>query len=263
MLLTAFFLLAAAVSASPDEMVPAVATDTCFSEVLIHISSDPVRICLNLLDTGPDSCIDVIIGGNVLSGVSLHFTRTDTTGWHYAGIIQPDSVVSPPDLRMEIITGNDGTLQRASFYTERHDTLGKRIPGMSIDSDRPVLPDTLPTASLHLRRTVHSCRPIEQPAVVVYRKYTYPPNYRRDPVYNYPERSMFHSGKSVRMPTAGSLENRAQQYIYFHCSTLAPLRFDDPEELEKNEAFRNRLKKSRPVKKKKKKKPFLRFRPLR
>jgi hypothetical protein len=232
----------------------------CVPEVRLQLSPAPVSICLNRFNPlTPDSCVEVTIGGDELSGVSLHFTRTDTTGWRYSGSTSPDSDKQSSLLRIEITGDEQGDLLRAIVYPDNRNT---PINIAAIENDRPALPDTLSQFNLHYERHARRCRQPQPREIVETRVYIYPPNYRRDPDFNCAERAMFHSGMSVRMPTSASLENRAQLYIYWHVQKLAPLKFDEPKELVKGEAIRNRFARPKKSKPEKEKKHFLRFKPL-
>ncbi len=256
-------LIAVILAALPADDSPVTDVSVCLPEVRLEISPAPVSICLNRFNPlTPDSCVEVTIGGDELSGVSLHFTRTDTTGWRYSGSTSPENDEQRSLLRIEITGDEQGDLLRAIVYPDNRDTFSTPIDISAVENDRPVLPDTLSQFNLHYKRNARLCRQPQPREIVENRVYIYPPNYRRDPDFNCAERAMFHSGMSVRMPTSGSLEHRAQLYIYWHIQKLAPLKFDEPEELVKGETIRNRFARPKKSKPEKEKKPFLRFKPL-
>ncbi|MBN1756930.1 MAG: hypothetical protein JW863_01345 [Chitinispirillaceae bacterium] len=248
----------------PDNTIPPNESFQCSPEIVLDFSPAPWSVCLNRFDpVEADSCVDLLIEIPQLSGISLHFVRTDTTGWRYSGIIDTDSSGTPIDLRIDLAKTPEGDLLHAVFHPEITKNMTVSTNMLVHQNDRPARPDTIPSFTMHLRRTTRLCHPPVR-YIVENRIFTYPPGYRRDPVYNCAERSMFHSGMSVRMPTAGSLEKRAQEYLYWHCMTLSPLTFENPEELVKNEALKNRFTRKKRIRKEKKPgKSRFRLQPLR
>jgi hypothetical protein len=266
-LIFCLFLTADISMADPAEITPIenslTAAATCLPEVIIHTLPSPWSFCLNTLAPGPDSCIDITIDGSRHFGAQIHFSRSDSVNWQYRGMTFPDSGTIPADVRIELNNGSDGNLVQAQFYPQtQYDSL-TFPPQIRIENDRPAPPDTSkPDLNIAIYRTVTDCQPKRWKVVVEERHYSYPPGFRRDPVLNYPELSMFHYGRSVRMPTARSLENRAQLFLYWH-TMLDPLKFEDSEEVWRKEAVYNKFRKPPQSKPEKPKKPPpVTFKPL-
>jgi hypothetical protein len=59
------------------------------------------------------------------------------------------------------------------------------------------------------------------------RHYTYPPDYmRREPVINYPELSLSISGKSIKLPTSASINERGFLTGYWHNTNTDKLKYE-------------------------------------
>lgn len=251
---------------SPPDTVPQESgfTVPCYPEICIQMSPLPMNICLNGMSPEGDSCVTVSIDGSRIFGAIFHFSRSADGKWSYSGMNIFDSIGKPSEIHVEVSQDSGGNLKRVHIIPGRRGDSLQLSARIRIVNDRPADTATDSDIGIIISQTVFDCRQNKPRLVIEERKYTYPPGYRRDPVLNYPELSMFHYGISVRMPTARSLEHRAQLYLYWHCRVLAELEYDDPEEMERKEAAVNRLKdkKEKPPAKKKKK-PLISFRPLR
>ena len=247
-----------------DSTDVAFAVDSCYPEVKIHTVPVPVNICLNSMNAENDSCVAVSIDGRELFGVTLHFTRSFIGIWSYTDMEISDSSGISPRIRIELVNDPEGILTHAYVFPEDAGDSLRLLTDVHIENDRSVVPDAKMTVNLGISRTAYYCQPEKPHEVVGQYMYNFPLGHRRDPVLNHPELSMFHCGKSVRMPTSQSLENRAQLYLYWHCQKLAELEFDDPDEIERTLSAINRMSRKKEQKiKKKKKKPLITFKSLR
>ncbi len=234
----------------------------CLPEVRIQIPPRPMSICLNQMRPGKDSCVEVIINGDGYFNAYIHFFYMDGREWNYSGMTRFDSNKPLPDFRIELTHGPKGNLARASFVTNNHIDTVTPLPHLHNSvNDLPLQPDTCHAAVLNVLRRAYVCRP-EYRVLVEERVYTYPPGFRRDPVLNYPELSIFHYGMSVYIPTAYSLENRAQLSIYWHILKLPELEYDDPYKIKNAAAANHQKGKQRKPRMNKRKASVIFFRPL-
>jgi hypothetical protein len=113
--------------------------------------------------------------------------------------------------------------------------------------------DSTVTLLYEVHRNVFIC-PEHPQAKTEDRVFTYPAWYmKREPALNYPELSMFHYGKSIKVPTDESVRLRGILINYWHIQHPPDLTYEDP-------------KRSIPEKRsepKRKKKPFFTIKPLR
>jgi len=90
---------------------------------------------------------------------------------------------------------------------------------------------------------------------------------RREPVQNNLESSMFHSGGQIRMPAGGEVHLRGYYKNEWKMVHLPKLKYDDPDEIMRREAWRNRWltwheERRGPPKKRRKRTAWIRIRPL-
>lgn len=224
----------------------------CFPMVKIYRTGfGSHQICLNNFKQAPDSCVDLTIAFPGM-GVDLLFHRNRENPWKYIGIEskQTDIVAS---VKVEISDNQNGVFSSAVITVDSaEDSLGEKIAVLQFSGDRISHQDSLLSIDYTISEYRYLCmKPVK---VITDRKFTYPPGYmRRDQRLNHPELSMFHCGKGVRMPQSNSLWERGLMIVKYKVLHPPELLFDNPEKIEKQEAWKNRFKK-RPEKKKKEKK---------
>jgi hypothetical protein len=224
----------------------------CPPVILIYAQKSQWTLCLGQMIPINDSCAKVSV--KIVNDV-FNFIYTGK-GWKYSGVHSNRSK-KISSLSIDLANDREGHLQRVFI----HD-LDNILLTHNLHEGRFDLPDATPKFNLSVQRMVYHCP--EEQIVTNDRKYTYPPNYRRDPVLNYPELSMFHYGRSVRMPESGSLFEYAL-YYFFHPTTRKKISFDNPDEIMKREAWLNRHFKRRHTNEKPKKRrrnSLIKFKPL-
>ncbi|MBN1309192.1 MAG: hypothetical protein JXA18_14810 [Chitinispirillaceae bacterium] len=238
----------------------------CIPEILIVSRPERWKLCLNRMAPDDDSCVEVTISGQAAGGAVIHFQYTEDGKWHYAGMQSVESADRTAPVKVYLTNDPAGDLLRVSIFPAAGSDTTPLLSAPRVRNDRPDTADTASPSNLTVRRMVHNCNRVEYKVVIEERVYTYPPGFRRDPVLNYPELSMFHYGGSVRMPTANSLQEWADLYSFYHMSNPDELTFDDPEEIIKAEAWLTRYSRRKPVgrdrPKKRRRPPMIRFRPL-
>jgi hypothetical protein len=132
-----------------------------------------------------------------------------------------------PPMHAEVSVDNAGILDSMNLVIGPPGDSTKMLLNARQNSDIPKpLPDTTPAPIAYvLQKTAYRC--IDR-AVVEHRTFIYPPGYmRREPVYNYPELSMFHYGSAIKIPTNASVAVSAFTMNYWHLSYLPPLVYDE------------------------------------
>jgi hypothetical protein len=139
------------------------------------------------------------------------------------------------------------------------------IPGLFPSGEIKQQSDTLSPVDYEINRRNFTCRNHVIIGKLIILDYTYPPEYgKHEQILNYPELSAFHYGGSVKMMKSGEAEVRAYIQNYWHFQEPLPIKYDNPEKIQKYEAYLNKWRERRPLREKKPKtKPsFFKINPL-
>jgi hypothetical protein len=237
-----------------------ISSDSCSPEVIFNKGSISIPVCLNRHVPLDDSCCEI----------EFVFKKPDTKitfyydidkRWTCVNFTSDSSTKEQPTLNAVITYDEKGMLTRAVFSL---DTL-KLIPELLPSGEIKQKPDTLSPIDYEINRRNFTCRNNVIIGKLVIRDYTYPPGYgKRDQILNYPELSAFHYGGSVKMMKTGEAQVRAYIQNYWHFQTSLPIKYDNPEKIQKYEAYLNKWRERRPLREKKQKdKPsFFKIKPL-
>jgi|GEM_PF-6693575 len=239
--------------------------------ILIHTKNNEWVCPLGRMEPPQDSCADVSVEfPQPTHTVSIKFHFGSARIWKYDGIESdqaPDDTAKTLRLRVECTYEDSTNLRNASIFNMSSiDSASRQLP-ISAPKEIAEISDTLSSPDFSIRRSVYPCNDYRFKEVVEMRVFTYPPGYgHRGQRLNYPDIAMFHYGKSVRMPTARSLQKRADAIIVYKTSATEPLVYDDPDEIYAQEAAINRLRRlPNPAKQRKpenRRPPAIRFRPI-
>ena len=215
----------------------------CFPVISIVTPQQSWSVCLNYMVPPEDSCGEVIIDFGPRHGIAVSFLFERDKLWHYNGTKHKSDGMDDNRFSLDVLEDSARGLLGAVATLDPPDDSAAGYPlKLNRRFDLPeVEPIDPPPDFTVFKRTV-KCGPPAIRYVVENRVYTYPPCYgHREPVLNYPELSMFHYGRSVRMPTAKSLRNWAEEICLYHVLHPKPFTFDDPEEIMRSEAWRNKV----------------------
>jgi hypothetical protein len=177
-----------------------------------------------------DSCVELIINFRTTPGAWACFQYNNERRWQFEKIGYYDSSERQGSIKVKTISDEEGyfLMGRILIGTDI-DSLPKIKETINRKWDVPVLKNPSLPFDFSFERKVSLCAPRVQSKVIV-RKFTYPPWYmRREPVYNYPELSMFHYGSSVHMPTPGSVNERGFLMNYWHILHPPELEYEKKE----------------------------------
>lgn len=239
----------------------------CFPEIRITDPFQTWSVCLNYMLPPEDSCAEIKIDLGGARRVAFSFLLKRDRLWRYGGMKYASADTTDGHFSIDVLDDSTrGVLGAVISIDAASDSL-LFLTNLSKNNDLPELEAALPPANFTVLRRVYTCAPPEINLIVENRLYTYPPGYgRREPVLNYPELSMFHYGRSVRMPTSTSLRDWAEQICLYHILHPKPFTFDDPDEIMRSEAWRNKVREKQTVARERKKSasklPLVSLRPL-
>lgn len=205
------------------------------------------RVCFNEIVQTKDSCVDLSIGFDDI-GLVVKFHRSRLNSWRYVGIDSKNDNFTG-EMKIEVTDNPDGSLSSAILTViPPKDSLKTNMPLVQVQGDIVSNRPQLATVDYSISESHYLCtNPVR---VITDRKFTFPPGYmRRDQRLNHAELSMFHSGKSVRMPTYASVRERGILIFEYKVLNPSKLTYDDPDEIERKEAWKNKFKKREKKKK--------------
>jgi hypothetical protein len=226
----------------------------CDPKVVVSLGQHLIIVCLDRYKAGNDSCADITLRIQKPYNVDVRFNCTSDRQWHFDSVVSQDPMAQLPPMRVDVSADDAGILDSMSLVFGPPGDSTKVLLNARRNSEiHEPLPDTTPAPIGYvLQKTAYRC--VDR-AIVVYRTFIYPPGYmRREPVYNYPELSLFHYGGAIRMPTNGSVAERGYLIIYEHILHPKPLKYE-----EKPMKYIDDQKPKPPAKKKE---GFIKIRPL-
>ncbi len=203
-----------------------------------------------------DSCVEVVLRIKKPYCVDVGFNWSSGRRWLFDTVAVCEKTAKPPPVYADVSVDDSGFLKSMSLvFGKVSDSIKVFLDtGRNVEIRKMPNDSFPPDIEFELRRTAYVCVERTSSNIVIHRKFTYPAGcMRREPVYNYPELSMFHCGISVRMPSSRSVFKRGT-YI-FEGRTL------HPPPLIYNEEESRYIDDKKPAAKPKKP-GFLKFRPL-
>jgi hypothetical protein len=234
----------------------------CEPSVEFLFKSESQPICLNNFKPQGDSCTDLGISFKNL-GVKISFFCDKNHLWEYNGLRYLNKNSQNIPVSVSLISDESEKLASVVIVFGKSSDTSNLFLTHYRDRDMPYIPDSIKPLEYDLEISRYVCQ--EKPIIVVDREYTFPVGYmRKEPILNYPEISAFHHGRSVKMPSGGSVAVAAFTKNYWHLNELPKISYDDPELIRKREILYNKWAKRHPPKEKKKKSkpPLIRFKPL-
>ncbi|MDO5575711.1 MAG: hypothetical protein Q4F84_01415 [Fibrobacter sp.] len=221
----------------------------CSPVVEIYRAGFGSRVCFNEITQAKDSCVDLSINFDDI-GLVVKFHRTRLNSWQYVGIDSKNDNFTGV-MKVDVTFNADGSFNGAILtVVPPKDSMATNMPLVQVQGDRVSNRPQLAAVDYSISESHYLCTNTVR--FITDRKFTFPPGYmRRDQRLNHAELSMFHSGKSVRMPTSASVRERG--ILIFEYKVLNPgkLTYDNPDEIEKKEAWKNKFKKREKKKKEK------------
>jgi hypothetical protein len=230
----------------------------CGPKVVVSLGRNIITVCLNRFEAGEDSCTDFVLKIQKPFLADLRFKCAFNHRWHFDSVVSLEPMAQLPAVRANIVVDNEGSLSAMNLIFGPTGDSTKVLLNIRQSSDTHTAPSDTTPASIEyaMEKTAYRCVDHAVYGVVVQRTFTYPPDYmRREPVYNYPELSMFHCGNAVRMPSDHSIAERGFLINYWHILKPPPLKYDDT--LQGDSDNRNAKPKAP------KKEGFIKIRPLR
>ena len=191
----------------------------CTPMVVISLRGTSINVCLNQFGAGNDSCTDFTVRIQNPYRFDVRFRYTFYHRWYFDSVVSQDPLAPPPPLHAEVSVDNAGVLLGISIRLESlADSTPMLLNARQNGDMHRALPDTSPKPIEYvLQKSAYVCVDRAVYGITVLRTFTYPPGYmRREPVYNYPELSMFHYGGSVMMPSNASVFERGVLVNYWH-----------------------------------------------
>lgn len=199
------------------ELFDSLVEQNIIPKVTFYIQKTGKTFYLNQFAPQNDSCGNVEIRFEKPMKIRAFFKCDNQHLWSVDTILYTESALQHSYVKTTILKNVDGNLQEVRIHCESEmDSLHSDINIRRI-TDTPVLP--VDTASVQLSysisRTVFLCNDnsTKKPEL---RVFNYPAGYmKREPVLNYPERSMFHCGVSIKMPTNESIRLKGFMMNYW------------------------------------------------
>lgn len=236
----------------------------CEPSVEFLFKSESRPLCLNKFNPQGDSCADVEIFFKNL-GIKVNFFCDKNHLWEYNGLGYSNKKSQNIPASVSLISDEFEKLASVMIIFGKSSDTSNLYLAPYRDRDMPYIPDSTEPLDYDIEISRYIC--LEKPKLTVLsdQEFNYPVGYmRKEPILNYPELSAFHHGRSVKMPSGGSVQVAAFMKNYWHLQELPKLRYDDPELIRKREILYAKWAKRHPPKKKKKrsKPPIIRFKPL-
>lgn len=236
----------------------------CEPSVEFLFKSESQPLCLNKFNPQGDSCADVEIFFKNL-GIKVNFFCDKNHLWEYNGLGYSNKKSQNIPASVSLISDEFEKLASVMIIFGKSSDTSNLYLAPYRDRDMPYIPDSTEPLDYDIEISRYIC--LEKPKLTVLsdQEFNYPVGYmRKEPILNYPELSAFHHGRSVKMPSGGSVQVAAFMKNYWHLQELPKLRYDDPELIRKREILYAKWAKRHPPKKKKKrsKPPIIRFKPL-
>lgn len=236
----------------------------CEPSVEFLFKSESRPLCLNKFNPQGDSCADVEIFFKNL-GIKVNFFCDKNHLWEYNGLGYSNKKSQNIPASVSLISDEFEKLASVMIIFGKSSDTSNLYLAPYRDRDMPYIPDSTEPLDYDIEISRYIC--LEKPKLTVLsdQEFNYPVGYmRKEPILNYPELSAFHHGRSVKMPSGGSVQDAAFMKNYWHLQELPKLRYDDPELIRKREILYAKWAKRHPPKKKKKrsKPPIIRFKPL-
>jgi hypothetical protein len=249
-------------NAQDTENLPDSISFQCEPGVEFFFKSESKPICLNNFKPQGDSCTDLGISFKNL-GIRVNFFGDKNHLWEYNGLRYLNKNSQNIPVSVSLISDESEKLASVVIVFGKSSDTSNLFLTHYRDRDMPYIPDSTEPLDYDIEISRYVCQ--EKPIIVVDREYTFPVGYmRKEPILNYPEISAFHHGRSVKMPSGGSVAVAAFTKNYWHLNELPKISYDDPELIRKREILYNKWAKRHPPKEKKKKSkpPLIRFKPL-
>jgi hypothetical protein len=198
-------------------------------EIFFPTEQFPQVIHLDRLTPQGDSCAELIVDLRKNPGAWASFRCDVEHVWQFENAGSYHAFERRGNIKVNTIFDKDGRFSQAKIHVNIDaDSVLKIAEKINRKGDIPIFSDSAASFDFYIKRTIYCCGPGCK-SKVEYRKFTYPPGYmRRDPSpLNYPELSMFHYGSSVRMPTPGSINERAFLINYWHILHPPELEYDN------------------------------------
>ncbi len=237
-----------------------VKSDFCSPEVFFNKGIMSIPVCLNNYVPMDDSCCEIAFLFKKPDTKITFYYDIDKL-WTCVNFTTDSSAVQQPILNAVITYDEKGMLTKAVFSLDSQQNIPQLLPSGEVKKQ----PDTLSPIDYQINRRNFTCRNNVIIGKLVIRDYTYPPGYgKREQIPNYPEISAFHYGGSVKMMKAGEAQVRAYIQNYWHFQNPPPIKYDDPEQIQRYQAYLNKWRNRHPlrVKKPKNKPSFFKINPL-
>ena len=218
-----------AVFGQADSAMRVLPDSVCSPKVVVSFDKNVITVCLDRYKAGIDSCIDFTLRIHKPYRVDVRFNCTFNQRWYFDSVVPRDPMAELPPVRVDVSVNDEGSLKSMSLvFGPPGDSTKVRLNDRRNSEIPEMLPDTsLAPIAYILQKTAYRCVDRVVHGVTVYRTFIYPAGYmRREPVYNYPELSMFHYGGAIRMPTDGSVAERGVLINYWHILD-PPLKYDE------------------------------------
>ncbi|MBN1602804.1 MAG: hypothetical protein JW915_14440 [Chitinispirillaceae bacterium] len=235
----------------------------CLPEVLFTKGKETIRFCFDDFTPQDDSCCMVSIKFSKY-GINTRFNYTTDGNWICTGTSLDSNANSKAKLTASSSYNDKGILTRVIFTVDAPFDSAR----MELEQSTDIISqkDTMQLSDYEISRGTFICDEKIIYGKLVIRDYVYPAGYgEKGQILNYPERSAFHHGGSVRLPTGGGLlEIRAYMMNYWHIQQPLPIVFDDPEKIRKYEAYLAKWRSRNPPREKKvrQRKPFFKIKSL-
>jgi hypothetical protein len=214
-----------AVCGQADSAKHPLSDSICDPKVAVSLARYQIIVCLNRYEAGNDSCADIILRIQKPYRVDVRFNCASDRKWRFDTVVSNDPMTDLPPMRADVAVDDAGILKGMSLvFGPPGDSTMMLLNDLRNGEIPKTLPDTTPAPIAYvLLKTVYRCVDL-----VERRTFIYPPGYmRREPIYNYPELSMFHYGGAIKMPTDASVAVSAFTMNYWHLSYLPPLVYDE------------------------------------
>jgi hypothetical protein len=204
--------------------------DSCAPEIIISYENAAQAFCLNTFNPGSDSCANLAFTFKKQSGISIRFRCNANHSWSFDTVLYGDSSRQNIPVKVNVLNDLSGSLTKMQIFFNNAGDSSRVVPGGKRNGDVPQMSPAGKPPDFSLQRTAYDCVDRHAKAKVIYRVFTYPPGYmRREPVYNYPELSMFHYGGAVRMPASESIRLRGIEINVYHIQHPSELKYDAPD----------------------------------
>lgn len=258
-------ILSAIVSAQDSSVVlsPLAQGIECNPKVFFTKGKESIRLCLDNFVPSDDSC--ALVNFHFLKyGVSVRFNFTIDRHWVCTGTSVDSTEHRKPVFNASLSYDDNGILTEALFILDAPFDTSR----MELEHSRDIISktDTVQPFDYEISRNTFICNEKIIYGKLVIREYVYPAGYgEKGQILNYPELSAFHWGGSVRLPSGGGdMQVRAYTINYWHLQTPLPIEYDDPEKIQKYEAYLAKWRARHPPREKKvrERKSFLKIKSL-